>query len=70
MQHAIDRLVCGRTVLVIAHRLSTVLHADEIVVLDQGRIVERGKHQELLTQGGTYQRLYELQFAAEKGRDD
>lgn len=70
VQHAIDRLVCGRTVLVIAHRLSTVLHADEIVVLDQGRIVERGKHQELLTQGGTYQRLYELQFAAEKGRDD
>ena len=62
VQEAIDRLMQDRTVLVIAHRLATVRHADEIVVLEDGRIVQRGRHQELLREGGPYRRLYELQF--------
>ena len=66
VQGAIERLLEGRTVFVIAHRLSTVQAADQILVLDQGRIVERGSHQELLARGGLYHRLYELQFD-EKG---
>jgi len=65
VQEAIDRLLEGRTVFVIAHRLSTVQHATQILVLDQGRIVERGRHEELLTNGGLYRRLYELQFGME-----
>jgi ATP-binding cassette, subfamily B, bacterial MsbA len=59
---ALDRLARGRTTLVIAHRLSTVLDADQIVVMDRGRIVERGSHAELLARGGTYAELYRLQF--------
>jgi subfamily B ATP-binding cassette protein MsbA len=65
VQEAIDRLLAGRTVFVIAHRLSTVIHADQILVLDRGRIVERGSHQELLAQRGAYFRLYSLQFRDE-----
>jgi ABC-type multidrug transport system fused ATPase/permease subunit len=57
--------MAGRTVLVIAHRLSTVRRADQIVVLEGGRIVQRGTHDELLARGGTYRRLYEMQFGAE-----
>jgi subfamily B ATP-binding cassette protein MsbA len=67
VQEAIDRLLAGRTVFVIAHRLSTVAHADLILVLDGGRIVERGTHAELLALKGTYHRLYTLQF---RDRDD
>jgi subfamily B ATP-binding cassette protein MsbA len=63
VQQAIERLLEGRTVFVIAHRLSTVQRADQILVLDQGRIVERGTHQSLLAQEGLYHRLYELQFS-------
>ncbi len=63
VQDAIERLLEGRTVFVIAHRLSTTRHADQIVVLKEGRIVERGRHDELLARGGAYHRLYELQFA-------
>lgn len=63
VQQAIERLLEGRTVFVIAHRLSTVQRSDQILVLEGGRIVERGGHQDLLDAGGLYRRLYELQFA-------
>jgi subfamily B ATP-binding cassette protein MsbA len=65
VQQAIDRLLEGRTVFVIAHRLSTIQHATQILVLDRGRIVERGTHNELLAAGGTYARLYQMQFRDE-----
>ena len=62
VQKAIERLLEGRTVFVIAHRLSTVAHADLILVLDHGRIVERGTHVDLLARNGMYQRLHSMQF--------
>jgi subfamily B ATP-binding cassette protein MsbA len=65
VQEAIDRLMQDRTVLVIAHRLATVRHADTIVVLDQGRVVEQGSHEELFRAGRLYRRLYDLQFRDE-----
>lgn len=64
IQKAIDRLVRGRTVIVVAHRLKTVQHADQIVVLDQGRIVEQGRHDELLSSNGLYARLWRRQHDA------
>ena len=62
VQKALHNLMQGRTTLVIAHRLSTVVRADRIVVLDGGRVVEEGSHQELLRVGGVYKRIYDLQF--------
>jgi subfamily B ATP-binding cassette protein MsbA len=62
VQYALDNLMKDRTTFVIAHRLSTVRHADKIVVLHQGSVVESGRHSELLAQGGMYSRLYDLQF--------
>jgi len=62
VQRALQILMEHRTVMVIAHRLSTVRKADRIVVLDRGKIVETGTHEQLITRGGLYQRLYELQF--------
>jgi ATP-binding cassette subfamily B protein len=59
---ALDRLQSGRTTLVIAHRLATVRHADLIVVLADGRIVERGDHGALFAAGGLYRRFYDMQF--------
>ena len=64
VQEAIEHLMHGRTVFVIAHRLSTVQNADRIVVLDKGRIVQVGKHAELIRQEGLYKKLYNLQFKA------
>ncbi len=60
-----DALMEGRTVFVIAHRLSTVRNADQILVLDQGRIIERGSHQQLLAQKGMYYQLYTHTFELE-----
>ncbi|MDD3193077.1 MAG: ABC transporter ATP-binding protein [Oscillospiraceae bacterium] len=62
IQDAIDPLLQGHTSLVIAHRLSTIMAADEILVIDQGRIVQRGTHQELVARDGVYRELYETQF--------
>jgi len=62
IQDALKRLMRGRTNVVIAHRLSTVLHADRIVVLERGRIVQVGPHERLLAESGLYRRLYETQF--------
>ncbi|MEO0635070.1 MAG: ABC transporter transmembrane domain-containing protein [Pseudomonadota bacterium] len=67
VQAALDKLMAGRTTLVIAHRLATVLGADRILVMEQGTVVERGTHEELIAAGGTYSRLAKLQF--EKGAE-
>jgi len=62
VQEALDRLVQDRTTFVIAHRLSTVRRADQILVMEKGRLVDAGTHEELLARGGLYRRLYEMQF--------
>ncbi len=62
IQEALKRLMAGRTTLIIAHRLSTIEHADRVVVLDQGQVVESGRHVDLLAQGGLYARLHALQL--------
>jgi ATP-binding cassette subfamily B protein len=66
IQEALRHVMADRTSIVIAHRLSTVLAADQILVFDRGRIVERGVHRELLSHGGLYATLYETQFSRER----
>jgi ATP-binding cassette subfamily B protein len=63
VQRALAAALVGRTSIVIAHRLSTVRSADRILVIDAGRIVESGRHSELLVKGGLYAELYRTQFA-------
>ncbi len=61
MQEALDRLMTSRTTIAIAHRLSTVKDADEIIVIDEGRIVERGRHDDLIALNGYYRKLHDMQ---------
>ncbi|GIP26452.1 ABC transporter ATP-binding protein [Paenibacillus sp. J23TS9] len=70
IQKAIDRLVRGRTVIVVAHRLKTVQHADKIVVMDHGRIVEQGSHDELISFNGLYARLWKRQHGTRESRSE
>ncbi|MGO9660706.1 MAG: ABC transporter ATP-binding protein [Acidimicrobiales bacterium] len=70
VQRALKKVLAGRTSIVIAHRLSTVRDADQILVVDAGRIVERGRHTELLMAGGLYAELYNTQFAEQATDDD
>jgi len=65
VQQALQRALAGRTSIVIAHRLSTVRDADQILVIDGGRVVERGRHDDLLAAGGVYADLYRTQFRTE-----
>ncbi len=66
VQEAIDRLMAGRTALVIAHRLSTIRGADRIAVIEDGRLVQEGRHEELMSAGGLYRQLYEMQFSQQE----
>ena len=61
VQEALERLMSNRTTIAIAHRLSTIKDADEIIVVDEGRIVERGRHDELIALGGYYRKLHDMQ---------
>jgi len=70
VQAALQNLMAGRTVFVIAHRLTTIRRVDRIVVLEQGRITDSGTHEDLLTRLGTYRKLYELQFLDIDARSD
>ena len=70
IQDALDRVAKDRTTLVIAHRLSTIVHADNILVLEQGKLVEQGRHAELLDKGGLYASLWNRQREAEKAREE
>ena len=63
IQEALEKLMLNRTTIMVAHRLSTIQHADKIMVMHKGRIRETGTHQELLSQDGIYKKLYELQLA-------
>ena len=63
VQDAFEELMKGRTSFIVAHRLSTIKNADQILVMKAGNIIERGTHDELLAQGGFYKNLYESQFA-------
>ena len=62
IQKALKEVMKGRTTFIIAHRISSLKHADEILVLEDGEIVERGKHEKLISNNGPYQRIYEIQY--------
>jgi subfamily B ATP-binding cassette protein MsbA len=62
VQAALEVLMRGRTTLIVAHRLSTIEHADRVLVIDGGRVAEQGPHAELIAQGGLYARLHAMQF--------
>ncbi|TSA57244.1 ABC transporter ATP-binding protein, partial [bacterium] len=64
VQEAIDKLMQGRTVFVVAHRLSTIKHADNIIVMENGKIADMGRHEELIERKGLYNKLYTMQFAS------
>ena len=66
IQRAFETLMRGRTSFIVAHRLSTIQNADQILVMNQGRSIEQGTHAELLAKGGFYANLYNSQFAAEE----
>jgi subfamily B ATP-binding cassette protein MsbA len=68
IQHALQEVMRDRTTIVIAHRLSTIESADQVVVLEEGRVIEAGAHRELLERNGVYARLYQTQFAGPAGR--
>ncbi|HST24138.1 MAG TPA: ABC transporter ATP-binding protein, partial [Blastocatellia bacterium] len=70
VQRALSNLMQGRTTIVIAHRLTTVHRADKIVVIDRGRVADAGTHDELMSRGGIYRDLYELQFTDELVTED
>jgi len=70
VQEALSRLMKGRTTVIIAHRLATVLEADRIIVLEEGLIVAQGSHEDLMAEGGLYAHLAELQFDVDRARDD
>jgi ATP-binding cassette subfamily B protein len=70
IRQALLRLMKGRTTFIIAHRIQTVMHADLILVMDKGRIVQRGKHHQLLAQDGLYRRVYDLQSSIEEAEEE
>jgi ATP-binding cassette, subfamily B, bacterial MsbA len=70
IQAAMEQVMQGRTTFVIAHRLSTIEHADRIVVMENGRIVEQGKHRELIERNGAYAKLHAAQFHDEINSDE
>ena len=67
MQIALERLTRGKTTLIVAHRLSTIINADRILVVDQGRIVETGTHEQLLRSQGLFFKLYQAQAQSQAG---
>ena len=68
VQEALDRLMVGRTSFVIAHRLSTIKNADRILVMEKGRLVEDGSHEELMAQEGLYAHLYRIQYRSKEAK--
>ena len=66
IQEAVDKVTRGRTTFIIAHRLATIVNADKILFVEDGKIVERGKHQELIEKNGKYKEFYEMQFKKEE----
>jgi subfamily B ATP-binding cassette protein MsbA len=70
VQKALEQLMKNRTTIVIAHRLSTIQNASRIIVMSGGRVIQEGTHDELLTQGGLYQELYNMQFMSTESKEE